>query len=176
MTDNDIREGARPRAGRDNTALRAQVDVMLEGLQAQTEAFAAAQGAVADTTAQAQSPDGLVRVTVDAAGAVRSVVVAPTAFTRTTPERLAESFTAAAHAATAEARARVAELVEPVTAFAASLPDLADLVPGAPSMRGLFPTVATEFTAPTSMSAEADADADERYDWRAPIMTEAHRG
>ncbi len=174
MTDNGIREEARRQLRHSNSALRAQVDAMLEGFQAQSAALAAAQGAVAHTTAEAESPDGLVRVTVDAAGAVVSVRVGPAAFTRTTPDRLGESFSAAARAATADVRARVAELMAPVTALAAGIPDLPDLVPGSPSIRHLMPTVATHFTpAPTSPEV---SDSDDLHDWRAPIMREAHRG
>ena len=175
MTDDGTREEARRQLRHSNSALRAQVDAMLEGLQAQTEALAAAQGAVATATAEAESPDGLVRVTVDAAGAVLSVRVEPSAFTRTTPDRLAESVTAAARAAAADVRERVAEALAPVTAFAAGLPDLPDLVPGAPTMRNLVPTVATEFTSATTPSCVADPDADDLHDWRAPIMRESHR-
>ncbi|RVW10122.1 YbaB/EbfC family DNA-binding protein [Prescottella agglutinans] len=175
MTDNGIREEARRQLRHSNSALRAQVDTMLEGLQAQTEALAAAQGAVARTTAEAESPDGLVRVTVDAAGAVLAARVEPTAFTRTTPDRLAESFSAAARAATADVRAQVADLMAPVAALTASIPDLPDLVPGAPAMRHLVPTVATEFTSSTTSSQVSDPDGDDMHDWRAPIMREAHR-
>ncbi|WFR73728.1 YbaB/EbfC family nucleoid-associated protein [Prescottella defluvii] len=175
MTDNDIREEARRQLRHSNAALRAQVDAMLEGFQAQTEALAAAQGAVASVTAEAESPDGLVRVTVDAAGAVVSARVEPTAFTRTSPDRLAESFTAAARAAAADVRARVAELMAPVAALTAELPDLPALVPGSPSIRNLVPTVATRFAPAATPSEASDAPSDDLHDWRAPIMREAHR-
>ncbi|WP_137725208.1 YbaB/EbfC family nucleoid-associated protein [Prescottella subtropica] len=168
MTDSGIRDESRDRHRGRNADLRAQVDDMLGALQTQTEALAAAQGTVAGLTATAESPDGLVRVTVDAAGAVRSVSIAPAAFGRTTTERLAASVTAAAVAATADVRAQVAELLAPVTAAAASMPDLSDIVSGAPSLRNLVPTVATEFT-------PADI-VDDLHDWRAPILREAHRG
>lgn len=174
MTDTGTREETRRQLRHSNSALQAQVDTLLDGLRAQTEALAAAQGALAETTAQAASPDGLVRVTVDAAGAVTTVDVDASAFGRTTPARLAESFAAAACAATAQARARAAEILAPVTALAADLPDLPDIVPGAPSLRNLVPTEATEFTpAPAN---RPDPDADELHDWRAPILREAHRG
>ncbi|QCQ92358.1 YbaB/EbfC family nucleoid-associated protein [Rhodococcus sp. SGAir0479] len=172
MTDTGTREDARRQLRRGNATLQAQVDTLLDGLRTQTEALAAAQGAVAGTTAQAESADGLVRVTVDAAGAVTSVEVDASAFGRTTPARLAEAFTAAARTATAEVRARVAEILAPVTALSADLPDLPDFVPGAPSLRNLVPTEATEFTPPDRQ----DPDTDDLHDWRAPILREAHRG
>ena len=176
MTDNDIRDERRHGLRSSNSALRAQVDGMLDALAAQTEAIAAAQGAVANTSAEAASPDGLVRVTVDAGGAVMSVSIDPGAFTRTTPDRLARSVGDAARAATADVRARVAELLAPVTAAAAGLPDLPDLVAGAPSIRNLVPSVATEFAGPTGPAIDSAADADDLHDWRAPILREAHRG
>ncbi|WP_305092544.1 YbaB/EbfC family nucleoid-associated protein [Prescottella sp. R16] len=175
MTDSGTRDEARGHHRSRNTELRAQVDDMLGVLQAQTEALAEAQGAVAGLTATAESPDGSVRVTVDAAGAVRSVSIAPDAFGRTTPERLAASVTAASVVAAADARERVAQLLAPVAAAAASLPDLSDIVDGAPSLRNLVPTVATEFAPSGSTVPDAGAD-DDLYDWRAPILREAHRG
>ncbi|WP_231569567.1 YbaB/EbfC family nucleoid-associated protein [Prescottella defluvii] len=164
--------------------LQGQVDALLEGLDRQTEALAAAQGALAQTTAQVQSPDGLVRVTVDSSGSVVAVDLDPSTFTRTTPARLAEVVAATARAATAEVRARIAELMAPVTGAAAGLPDLSDLVAGAPSLRNLLPTVATEFAAATTAATAATAAADpavpvpddDLHDWRAPILREAHRG
>lgn len=174
MTDSGTREEMRRQLRHSNSALQAQVDSLLDGLRTQTEALAAAQGAVASASAQAESPDGLVRVTVDAAGAVVAVDVEPSAFARTTPARLAESVTAAARAATEDVRSRVAEIMAPVTALAADMPDLSDFVPGAPSLRNLVPTVATEFTPETP--SRPDPEDDDVHDWRAPILREAHRG
>ncbi|RVW01599.1 YbaB/EbfC family nucleoid-associated protein [Rhodococcus spongiicola] len=96
-------------------------------------------------TAEAESPDGLVRVTVDAAGVVLSVWIDPTAFTRTTPDRLAASVGAAARAASTDVRARVADPMAPVAARGTDRVDLPDPDPGGPSVRNLVPTVATEF-------------------------------
>ncbi|QKT12967.1 YbaB/EbfC family nucleoid-associated protein [Rhodococcus sp. W8901] len=179
MTDNGIRADARGTAreqsrGR-NAALQEQVDALLAGLHEQTEALAAAQGAVANTTAQAESPDGLVRVTVDSSGAVVAVDFDPSTFTRTTPARLADVLADTARTAVAEVRARIAELMAPVAALTADFPDLPDLVAGAPSIRNLVPTVATEFAAGTEHPSIPAQD-DDLHDWREPIMREAHRG
>lgn len=170
----DERQESRQRLREGNTVLRDRVDTMLERLHEQTAALAAAQGAAANLTAEGASADGLVRVTVDASGTVVSTRLDPAAFSRSTPERLADSFSAAAQAASHEVRTRATELLAPVTAMAAEFPDLTDLVPGAPSIRNLVPTVATGFAAAMPPDA-ADADADDRHDWRAPILREAHR-
>ncbi|NKS97164.1 hypothetical protein GS498_07345 [Rhodococcus hoagii] len=168
----DERQESRQRLREGNTVLRDRVDTMLERLHEQTAALAAAQGAAANLTAEGASADGLVRVTVDASGTVVSTRLDPAAFSRSTPERLADSFSAAAQAASHEVRTRATELMTPVAAMAAEFPDLTDLVPGAPSIRNLVPTVATGFAAATPQDA---ADADDRHDWRAPILREAHR-
>ncbi|MFC9516116.1 YbaB/EbfC family nucleoid-associated protein [Nocardiaceae bacterium NPDC056970] len=177
MSDNGAseRRESRQRLRESNTVLRERVDTMLERLHEQTAALAAAQGAVASLTAEGTSPDGLVRVTVDASGTVVSSRLDPAAFSRSTPERLAESFSAAAQLASHEVRSRTTELMAPVAAMAADLPDLTDLVPGAPSIRNLVPTVATEFVAEAPQADDA-TDSDDLHDWRAPILREAHRG
>ncbi|PTR31201.1 DNA-binding protein YbaB [Rhodococcus sp. OK519] len=178
MSDNGAgseRRESRLRLRERNAPLRGQVDAMLERLHEQTAALAAAQGAVASLTAEGASPDGLVRVTVDASGTVVSTRLDPAAFSRTTPERLADSFASAAQVAAHEARSRTGELMEPVAAMAADFPDLSDLVPGAPSIRNLVPTVATEF-APGAPQEGSVSDTNDLHDWRAPILREAHRG
>lgn len=169
------RQESRERMRESNTALRDRVDTMLERLHEQTAALAAAQGAVASLNAEGESPDGLVRVTVDASGTVVSTRLDPAAFSRSTPERLAESFATAARAASHEARSRATELMAPVAAMAADFPDLTDLVVGAPSIRNLVPTVATEFAPGGARSSDVD-EPDDLHDWRAPILREAHRG
>lgn len=169
------RRESRQRLRESNTDLRERVDTMLERLHDQTAALAAAQGAVANLTAEGTSPDGLVRVTVDASGTVVSSRLDAAAFSRSTPERLAESFSTAAQVASNEVRSRTTELMAPVAAMAADFPDLTDLVPGAPSIRNLVPTVATEFVPGDAHSGDT-ADADDLHDWRAPILREAHRG
>ncbi|RVW01197.1 YbaB/EbfC family nucleoid-associated protein [Rhodococcus xishaensis] len=176
MVDNRLRDEVRQGLRNSNSALRAQVDEMLGALQTQTEALASAKEAVSRTTAEAESPDGLARVTVDAAGAVLSVWIDPAAFARTTPDRLAASVDAAARAATTDVRARVRDLMAPVTAWGADKVDLPDLTPGAPSVRNLVPTVATEFDPAASRQTVPDSDRDDVHDWRAPIMREAHGG
>ncbi|WP_420880988.1 YbaB/EbfC family nucleoid-associated protein [Rhodococcus sp. (in: high G+C Gram-positive bacteria)] len=169
------RQESRKRMRESNTALRDRVDTMLERLHEQTAALAAAQGAVASLNAEGESPDGLVRVTVDASGTVVSTRLDPAAFSRSTPERLAESFAAAARVASHEVHSRTTELMAPVAAMAADFPDLTDLVPGVPSIRNLVPTVATEFAPGGARSSDVD-ESDDLHDWRAPILREAHRG
>lgn len=180
MSDSGVseRRESRQRLRESNSALHVRVDTMLERLHEQTAALAAAQGAVASLTAEGESPDGLVRVTVDASGTVVSTRLDPAAFSRSTPERLAEAFGVAAQVASREVRARAAELMAPVSELADEFPDLTDLVPGAPSIRNLVPTVASEFATDTARDFAPDPDAasDDLHGWRAPILREAHRG
>lgn len=120
-----------------NAAMREQVGALLDGLTRQTAALRAAQARAARLTGRASSPDGLVTVTVNAAGVVTDVGFAASAFTRSTPEKLARSVAAAAQQAAAEARRQVEALMAPVQG---DLPDLPDVFPGAPPLKDLLPT------------------------------------
>jgi DNA-binding protein YbaB len=112
--------------------LREQAGEVLSGLRDRLAAVREAQRDVAATTGTATSRDGGVRAEVDATGVVTALVFAPTAFERSTPERLAQTAVATIQAAAAQARARVSETMAPVrasgsgmlAAAAAALPEL----------------------------------------------------
>ncbi|WP_067646840.1 YbaB/EbfC family nucleoid-associated protein [Nocardia harenae] len=115
------------RAG--NDALRAQVESMLESYEQQRSALVAAQQHALEPVT-VWSPDNLVRVTATVAGVVE-VHLEPEAFKRSTPASLGPVITAALREAASRAAAQQAEALAPFTEL--PLPDLPDLVPGAPS-------------------------------------------
>ncbi|MFZ2175550.1 MAG: YbaB/EbfC family nucleoid-associated protein [Rhodococcus sp. (in: high G+C Gram-positive bacteria)] len=122
-----------------NDDLRCRIDSMLDTLQRQRQDLDFARVGIAGITGEGFSADGLVRVGVDAAGVLTGVTLASDAFRRTTPEHLGRSMTAAAQQAVAEARSRTAELMAPVLDARGELPDLSEIVPGAPGLHDLLP-------------------------------------
>jgi DNA-binding protein YbaB len=144
--------GAREELRARNEALRVQIDGMLEDLHRRSDLLSRAQSEVAALRVEARTPDGLATVTVDSAGAVVAVDLAPEAFARSTPSRLGEAIAAAARDAAATARRRVQDLMAPVSQAGVDLPDLPDLIPGAPSLRNLVPA------APEVAVADGDSE------------------
>ncbi|MGH3788591.1 MAG: YbaB/EbfC family nucleoid-associated protein [Pseudonocardiaceae bacterium] len=120
-----------------NAALRQQVDTLLAGLNRQTAALNSAQARAVAVTGRATSADGLVTVTVNAAGVVTDAQFTPSAFDRSTPEKLARSVVAVAQQAAATAQQQVEAALAPVRS---DVPDLPDLFPGAPSLTDLLPS------------------------------------
>ncbi len=119
-----------------NVAMRRQVDSLLDGLNRQTAALQSAQAQAGEVTSQATSADGLVTVTVNAVGIVTDVQFAPSAFDRSTPDRLARSVVAVIQQAAADAQQKVDAVLAPVRG---NLPDLPDVFPGAPALQDLLP-------------------------------------
>jgi DNA-binding protein YbaB len=101
--------------------LRQQADGALAGLRAQMAAVKQAQQQALSSTGEATSRDGSVQVAVDATGVVTSLRLAPTAFDRTTPDKLAQTVVATIQAAAAKARAKVSETLAPVRAQSANV-------------------------------------------------------
>jgi DNA-binding protein YbaB len=124
-----------------NTAMKDQMDTLLENFERQTAQLRDAQAAAAETTAQVNSPDGLVRATIDAGGNLAKLEFAPNAFERTTPAQLANTVQTVVRQGSLQVKQKIADLMAPITE---GLPDLADLVEGAPSLAGLVPPI-TEF-------------------------------
>jgi DNA-binding protein YbaB len=121
-----------------NDALRTQIDSMLEALERQQEHLGEATARLSTTTAEAWSADGLVRVTVNAAGVPIGVHLDPESFKRSRPDRLGASVAEAAQAAARAAAQLAREAIAPLRAIADEMPDLSDLVPGAPSLKDLL--------------------------------------
>lgn len=147
-----------------NDALRAQVDSMLAALDRQQQHMAEVTERLARATTEARSADGLVRVVVNAAGIPTQVHLDPEAFKRSRPERLGESMVEAAQAAAHRAAESTRAAIAPVQEIAARMPDLSDLVPGAPSLRALLPPRVPD-PAKTTHSADADDET-----WGQPIL------
>ena len=101
--------------------LRQQADGALAGLRAQMAAVKEAQQQALSSTGEATSRDGSVQVAVDATGVVTSLKFAPTAFDRTTPDKLAQTVVATIQAAAAKARAKVSETLAPVRTQSANV-------------------------------------------------------
>ncbi|QLY31905.1 YbaB/EbfC family nucleoid-associated protein [Nocardia huaxiensis] len=121
-----------------NDQLQYQIDSMLETLSRQTEDLRTAQARVAQMKVRGSSPDGLVSVEVNSVGAVLSVNFAPHTFQRTTPERLGHLVAEVVARAAESAREETLRIMQPVLDAGQSMPDLPDLVPGAPSLRDLL--------------------------------------
>jgi DNA-binding protein YbaB len=121
-----------------NAAMKDQMDTLLENFERQTAQLRDAQAAAAETTAQVNSPDGLVRATIDAGGNLAKLEFAPNAFERTTPAQLANTVQTVVRQGSLQVKQKIADLMAPITE---GLPDLADLVEGAPSLAGLVPPI-----------------------------------
>jgi DNA-binding protein YbaB len=117
-----------------NFGMRNQVDHLLDQLDEQRACLAVAQEKLDAARCTAKSADGLVEVTTDASGVVTDVQFSVEAV-RSTPEQLGRSVTEAARSAALLARQQTVEIMAPLTAVTDAMPDLPDLVPGAPSLR-----------------------------------------
>ncbi|WP_328407945.1 YbaB/EbfC family nucleoid-associated protein [Nocardia sp. NBC_00403] len=119
-----------------NSGIRNQVERILDTFTGQQAQLAAAYEQLAAVRASASSADGLVTVTVDGAGVLTDVRFAQQAF-RSTPETLGRSVTEAAQEAARLANKQNEAITAPIAAGADAMPDLPDLLPGAPSLRDL---------------------------------------
>ncbi|MGV9862462.1 YbaB/EbfC family nucleoid-associated protein [Rhodococcus koreensis] len=129
------REGLRVR----EQELQGQIDSMLATLDRQTQDLRAAQHQVAQLRVTGESADGLVQVVVNSVGGVVEVHLAPDAFRRSTPESLGRAMTDAARRAGEAAHAESMRIMGSIVSATETLPDLPDLVPGAPSLRDFLP-------------------------------------
>ena len=117
-----------------NNGMRNQVDHILNQLDEQRALLSEVQEKLDAARCTAKSADGLVEVTTDSGGVVTDVQFTTEAV-RSTPQQLGRSVTEAAREAARLAREQTREIMAPVTAAADAMPDLSDLVPGAPSLR-----------------------------------------
>ena len=119
-----------------NAAMRQQVNSLLADLNRQSAALQKAQMQAAEVTSRATSADGLVTVTVNAVGIVTDMQFAPSAFDRSTPDKLARSVVAVTQQAASAAQRQVEDALALVRG---ELLDLPAVVPGAPSLKDLLP-------------------------------------
>ncbi|MBL1072866.1 YbaB/EbfC family nucleoid-associated protein [Nocardia sp. 2] len=83
----------------------------------------------------ATTPSDLARVTVNSDGQVVEVTITDDAFARCTPKQLAAELGSAIHGAM-EAVATVRQrMLAPLTSIVEGMPDLDEMMPGAPSLR-----------------------------------------
>ncbi len=129
--------------------MKDQVDTLLENFERQTAQLRDAQAAAAETSATVVSPDGLVRATIDATGTLAKLEIQPNAFERTNPAQLANTVLHLVRKGSLQVKQQVAELMAPITE---GLPDLSDLIEGAPSLQGLMPPI------PDFLAEEEDAE------------------
>lgn len=148
-----------------NAAMQEQVSSLLAGLNRQTAALRSAQVQVAGVTSRATSADGLVTVTVNSAGIVTDVQLAPSVFDRSTPDKLARSVVAVAQQAAAGAKQRVDAALAPVRG---DLPDLPDVFPGAPALKDLLPSPNPSPSA-SRRSERSPGDDDEDFSTRSVL-------
>src|SRR5262249_9200135 len=94
------------------STLRAEADATMEQFKDRLANIQQMQRQAMQATGEATSQDGSVRVAVDATGVVTSVKCAPTAFERSTPERLAQTVTATIQSAAARARGKLSAAME----------------------------------------------------------------
>lgn len=134
-----------------NAAMKEQVNGLLDTFNRQAEMLREAQVAAARTTASLTSKDGLVRAAVDSGGVLTHLEFAPSAFERSTPEALARSVLQLAREGASQVKQQVNDLMSPLTE---GLPDLSDLVEGAPSLSALLP----RFDAPPPPPVAPDDD------------------
>ncbi|MEU0503421.1 YbaB/EbfC family nucleoid-associated protein [Nocardia sp. NPDC005998] len=117
-----------------NFGMRNQVEQILEALAEQREHRADVRRRIDAARGTATSADGLVQVTVDSAGVLIDVRFTADA-QRSTPAQLGRSVTEAGREAARRVREQTRQILAPVVAAADAMPDLSDLVSGAPSLR-----------------------------------------
>ncbi|CAG7607525.1 YbaB/EbfC family nucleoid-associated protein [Rhodococcus opacus] len=159
------REGLRVR----EHELQNQIDSMLATLDRQTQDLHAAQQQVAQLRVSGASADGLVQVVVNSVGGVVDVHFAPDAFRRSTPESLGRAMTEAARRAGEAAHSESMRIMGSIVSATETLPDLPDLVPGAPSLRDFLPRLEPDVG---GVPADREPDPDNPDDprWNRPVL------
>ncbi|WP_433710549.1 YbaB/EbfC family nucleoid-associated protein [Nocardia sp. CA-084685] len=118
-----------------NFGIRNQVENILDALAEQRAHQAEAKRKLDTARCSASSSDGLVEVTVDNSGVLIDVRFTANA-AHSTAEQLGRSVTEAGREAARRMREQAAQILDPVAAGVRTMPDLPDLVLGAPSLRG----------------------------------------
>ncbi|WP_063127005.1 YbaB/EbfC family nucleoid-associated protein [Nocardia fusca] len=111
--------------------MRSRMHEMLDAYEQSQTQIGEVQRQLVDLRVQAATSDGSVHVTVDSAGAVLEVCVTPAAM-RGTAGQLSGLLTDTAREAARLAKEQTAAVVAPLADLAGGMPDLSELVPGAP--------------------------------------------
>lgn len=109
-------------------------------VQEQMADIAQAQKKRAELTATAAAADGLVEVTVNAAGQLMKTVIDESYLDEHEFDELADHITEASQAAAREASRRVAEIMAPISERRKGLHSLSQVMEGAPDLRDLAPS------------------------------------
>lgn len=117
---------------------RMEINNMLDVYEEQKASLAEIRAHLDSVRIHASSVDDTVAVSVDSAGIVTEITLQPAAM-RAKPDELARKLTEVIREAAAHAGKYTAEKIAPVTDIVGALPDLPDLLPGAPSLRDPFP-------------------------------------
>lgn len=120
--------------------LRDRIEQLREAYDRQQEKVGEIQARLAELRIRAESSDGLVSVTVDAAGIVTAADVTAKAM-RSTPARVQSAFVEAAQAAARTAQEHSAAMIAPLEDEVNDLPDLSELVPGMPDLHEMRATL-----------------------------------
>ncbi|WP_181776660.1 YbaB/EbfC family nucleoid-associated protein [Amycolatopsis pittospori] len=137
--------------------MKDQVDTLLEQFERQTAQLRDAQDAASQLSATVVSQDGLVRATIDATGTLSKLEIQPNAFERTNPAQLANTVLTLVRQGSLQVKQQVADLMAPITE---GLPDLSDLIEGAPSLQGLMPSIPDFLAEEEEQPAPTKSDAD----------------
>jgi DNA-binding protein YbaB len=122
-----------------NDALRHEMTEVLALVQEQLAEIADVQKRQAELTATAAAADGLVEVTVNAAGHVINTEIDESYLEEHDFDELSDHITEAAQAAACHASQLAADMMGPINERRKRFPSLSDIVEGAPDLRELAP-------------------------------------
>lgn len=129
-----VTQGAGEGEATDPHRLRADVHHALDAYADQMARLAHIRGHLDSIRINARSVDGHVTVTVDSAGVVTDIQLERAAM-RNQPESLARKITEVAREAAMYAEKYTVESLAPIAEIVDAMPDLPDLIPGAPSLK-----------------------------------------
>ncbi|MGX9791295.1 YbaB/EbfC family nucleoid-associated protein [Mycobacterium sp. MMS18-G62] len=122
-----------------NDALRHEMTEVLALVQEQLADIAGVQKRQAELTAMVAVADGMVEVTVNAAGHVIKTVIDDAYLDEFEFDELADHITEAAQSAARDVALRATEMLAPINERRKRFPSLSDIVEGAPDLRDLVP-------------------------------------
>lgn len=151
-----------------NDELRHEMTEVLGLVEEQLADIAALQKRQAKLTASSAVADGMVEVTVNAAGHVVKTVIDESYLDEYEFDELSDHITEAAQAAARNVARRVTEMMVPISERRKQFPSLSEFVDGAPDLRDLVPPW-PQLTA-TARPQQQDTDGDGRDDGTFPTV------
>jgi DNA-binding protein YbaB len=122
-----------------NDELRHEMTEVLALVQEQLADIAAVQKQQAELTATAATADGMVEVTVNAAGHVIKTVIDESYLDEHEFDELSDHITEAAQTAARDVARRATEMFVPINERRKRFPSLSEFIEGAPDLRDLVP-------------------------------------